>query len=746
MKTGYKFSTVIFLLFVSFTVLQARQVDLEKALQTAKTHVQTQSQLKSSPGEDIRLAYVSTGRSALKSANNENAIYYYVFNIGNDNGFVIIAGDDVAKPVLGYSNDGKYDNNKLPPNFSYWMNCLREEISYAIENGITPDEETNADWKAYSEENVTLKANAAVAPLISTKWGQDEPYNQLCPNYKTGKRSVTGCVATAMAQLMKFYKYPATGKGSSEAYTTDQYKIKIPAVDLSTGYDWKNMTDTYTSSSTSVESAAVAKLMYHCGVTVQMDYCDGSGASVYASARAFTGYFNYDKSLQVKPREYITESNKRYLYYSDAEWSSMIKNEIDAGRPVLYTGMDSDDEGHAFICDGYDNSGKFRFNWGWEGWCDGYFALNALNPGTGGAGAGSGVYNIDQRIIVGLRPNMNGTENYEIKIVPENPMKSSKSSVNKGEAFVVNAQFSNEGYNDFTGFFGMALTDASGKILEIIGTYNSDEWSLQAGYYFSESLPFACAVSDKIPLGTYKIRPVVKPSYGGWSIVSGAVESVDVLNLEVKSNGVEKTASLQIYKTAITPDKKPIEKNKPLAVKVGIANSASSAFIGDIDLGIYSLSGELLQTIESRRLDINASYYYICTFHSSEITVPPGNYKLTLYAKPAVGQRKIIASSGSLLNGIDVTVTGPSGIDNVTGGAFTVYPNPVNEVLHLQANDNQLIKSIKLNDLSGRTIKSILYEQCMTQIDIPVNGLSSGIYLLLIQTEKNIITEKFLKK
>ena len=741
-----KLTLAILLTFVSSTFLQARQVDLEKALQAAKTYVRTQPQLKSSHIDDIRLAYISTDGSILKSSKDEEAVYYYVFNIGNENGFVIIAGDYAAKPLLGYSPTGYYDKNNLPPNFSYWMNCLQKEIAYAVKNEITPDEETNAEWEAYLTGNITLKANTSVGPLISTTWSQTDPYNLFCPPYKDEKLSVTGCVATAMAQLMKYYGYPAAGTGSSEAYQTETYHINVPAVDLSTGYDWKNMTNTYTASSAPVEKEEVAKLMYHCGVSVEMDYGDLSGARSSDAAKALIRYFNYDKSLQLKSRDHITQAGKQFFFYSDAEWSSMMRNEIDARRPIYYSGTDDKLNGHAFICDGYDLD-MFHFNWGWNGRYDGYFAFTALNPGKSDHVTGEGVYRLYQDMIIGIQPNINGSPNYEIKMIPETPLQSSKSSVNKGEAFEVKVHYSNNGGNDFTGFFGVALTNEFGDILEIIGDYFRKEVTLPASLQFAEALSVSCAVSNNISSGTYKIRPAVKPSYGDWVIITGVIEQANTLNLEVKNNGVAVAANLRLYDIPITPDRNPIRRNEPLAVEVGIANMSSlSDFLGDIDLGIYTTSGELLQTLDSRRINLPLRTYSVLSFHSPEITVPPGNYKLTFYGKTTTGERTIVSSNAGLLNGINISVEEGSGINNATDDIFSVYPNPVNDVLYLQLDDNQLIKSIKLTDLSGRTVKSVSYEQNMNQIEIPVNNLNSGIYLLVIQTEKDMITEKIIKK
>jgi hypothetical protein len=351
---------------ICWGVSYAEKVSIETAEKVAKNYIQ------SIPKFDARSAVQLThtvfkddkrGQSLLRQSGANEDVYYYVFNINNDQGFVIVSGDDVAVPVLGYSDNGKYDENNLPPNFVYWMDCLSQEIASAKENKLRQSAETKVKWKELeSGNNVSLRAGNSVGPLIQTRWNQTPPYNDRCPG-----GSYTGCVATAMAQIMKYHTTPVTRTASIPGYTTTTNQWTIDAITGTTSYAWNYMTDTYSSSSSSAEKDAVAILMYHCGVSVEMDYTtSGSGANSQKVGVALVNYFGYDPSIQFKSRE----------YYTDTEWENMLKNELDVGRPVYYAGSNPA-SGHAFICDGYNNSGQIHFHWGWGGLHDGYFVTTS---------------------------------------------------------------------------------------------------------------------------------------------------------------------------------------------------------------------------------------------------------------------------------------------------------------------------------------------------------------------------------
>jgi len=374
----FAIATIFTVIFAMPVAVHAKRVDSDKAKKLAQNFVE--SKRGSWAKADIRLKHTAKKRKQKQ----EETARYYVFSVNEaqGGGFVIVAGDDAVKPVLGYSDNGNYDENNLPPNFAYWMDFLEEQIAWAQEQGLEQSETVQQEWEA-------------VSPLIKTQWNQSAPYNNMAPIWN-GSPSYTGCVATAMAQIMKYYNHPAQGSGSSQAYTTTTLGISIPSVNFSeTSYDWYSMQNTYSSSTASTpENDAVATLMYHAGVSVKMNYSpNSSGAPSSNVVTALKTYFGYDESIQQKQRQ----------SYNDADWEAMLMQQVNVGMPVYYSGSNSA-SGHAFILDGYDNTGKFHFNWGWGGRYNGYFVTTALNPGTGGVGAGSGTYNQEQAVIINIIP------------------------------------------------------------------------------------------------------------------------------------------------------------------------------------------------------------------------------------------------------------------------------------------------------------------------------------------------------
>ena len=313
----------------------------------------------------------------------------YIYNANP--GFIVMSADDRVQPVLGYSLTGSFDPATMPDNVRAWLQGYSDEIQSAIDCRATATAEVAQQWHDLYSGNRGARATVVVAPLIQTFWDQDDPYNQLCPTV-SGTATYTGCVATAMAQVMKFWNWPIQGNGS-KSYRWNSQTLSVNFGN--TTYDWANMTNTYDENSTEAQQTAVATLMYHCGVSVSMSYgTDGSGAYSTDVDDALTSYFRYNSS---------TISYKTKQSYPSS-WLDLLKTDLNAGRPVYYSGSGTGG-GHAFVCDGYDSDNYFHFNWGWSGMYDGYFLVSNLNPGTGGAGSGSsGTYNSSQAAIFGIQP------------------------------------------------------------------------------------------------------------------------------------------------------------------------------------------------------------------------------------------------------------------------------------------------------------------------------------------------------
>lgn len=296
---------------------------------------------------------------------------YYVFNIGNDQGFVIISADDAVYPVLAYSFKGSFDPSYQPSNISSWLKRYEDQIVYAIENNLTATEKAKKAWKDYSDVT-SVKGRGSltqVLPLVTAEWNQGGYYNDSCPADANGSdgHTLVGCVAVAMGQIMRYYSSPVQGAGSHSYYHPDYGTLS--ANFGATTYNWSSMPDDVNS-----PNASVAQLLYHCGVATEMNYGPyASGTQSVNAKSALVSYFGYASSTQIDYKQGYTEE----------KWNTMLRGELDASWPMYYAGVDLQNmSAHAFVCDGYQGTDHFHFNWGWGGWADGYFYTSDLSPGS----------------------------------------------------------------------------------------------------------------------------------------------------------------------------------------------------------------------------------------------------------------------------------------------------------------------------------------------------------------------------
>ena len=345
-----KIYLLLSLLFATHLAFPQTQVDEAKAHQTAQAFAETQLAFK---GQDLSLV-----------SSNET----YIYNIGNQ-GFVIISGNTVLPPVLGWSNQGIFpDLHEAPENFRSWIEHYSEMIDFAVANGIAPEADVQRQWDEAAQGVFGSREAQNVDPLVSTRWNQDCYYNEYCPATSGGwwwggpcGHCYAGCVACAMAQVMKYWDYPITGFGS-HSYVHSEYGEQS-ANFAATTYHWDDMPIEVLNS-----NDAVATLMYHCGVSVNMNYSgSGSGAMSQDVETAMRSYFGY---CGAKYRQKAS--------YNDENWIAMLKAELDQSHPVYYSGANGD-SGHAFVCDGYDNNDRMHFNFGWSGSGDGFYTVNDVN-------------------------------------------------------------------------------------------------------------------------------------------------------------------------------------------------------------------------------------------------------------------------------------------------------------------------------------------------------------------------------
>jgi hypothetical protein len=504
-------SAVLAVLLILFSFhAEGKEIDLSTSFRIVGKLFATENSLRSLSESDIRLVHTGTldGGDELRSAASQPA--YYVYNVGENQGWAIISADDYLYPVIGYSLTGSYDAENLPPAFKSWMKGICADIVLAREKNLRPPKDVINRWMIYlSDRNLPLRASSGTV-LLKTKWNQDSPYNDLCPYYSGTKRAVTGCVATATAQIMKYHGHPAKGSGTTAAYNTKTKNIPVPAITLSDySYSWSSMIESYSGGAGTVtQRTEVAKLMYHIGASVEMDYDEESGASNAMAAISLVNHFSYDKSIVEKRRE----------FYTDTEWKQMITEEIQADRPILFQGVKTDDSGHSFVLDGY-NSTMFHFNWGWGGYQDGWFAMN--NPNS---------YINDHAIIMNIKPNAGGTKSYEFGIPDDNtfanaetgePVKvtpfSAPSRVEVGTKFEVNCPFLNlslfgvEG----TAIYAIALA-SSMNVTDYVALldYGTFEKDMGYGSGYSRCTFNDCSVPASVQAGNYVIIPIVIPDPG----------------------------------------------------------------------------------------------------------------------------------------------------------------------------------------------------------------------------------------
>ena len=343
---------------------------------------------------------------------------FYLFAPGEGKGFVIVAADDRLQPVLAYSFHNIAMGDSVGPEMGWWLDGWQQQVDALRTTDGKASAEVEARWSALRAGKGDSTDLTVVAPMLTTQWDQDTPYNDSCPSQSSwgwwSSRAATGCVATAMAQVMKFWNYPLHGIGTHTYYSPSitgyGQGFGTQTVDFgATTYDWDNMPNQLTSRSSTAQKRAVAILMYHCGVACDMMYGTalegGSGAYIHSIP-----LLNWGNALEGMIRYFGYSSNATGINrapYDDSTWTALVRAELNAGRPILYAGGDEISGGHCFVCDGYDEQNRYHFNWGWSGEGDGYYTLSNLAPGVGGTGGGTGTYNFsaNQQILIGLQPH-----------------------------------------------------------------------------------------------------------------------------------------------------------------------------------------------------------------------------------------------------------------------------------------------------------------------------------------------------
>ena len=549
---------------------------------------------------------------------------FFIFNNTAGAGYVIMSADDCVTPILGYSYENNFDDDELPPNFKAWLDGYAEQINAAIAMKAQATDEIRADWECLRQgKPLPIKSEKAVTPLVQTKWSQYPYFNDKCPyDYNANQRTVTGCVATAMAQIMKYWSYPKHGLGNHSYVPSSHPEYSTLYVDFSSAnYEWSNMPNSITSTNN-----AVATLMYHCGVSVDMMYgipaapdygsaayiIDNGGGRACAET-ALKTFFDYKSSLHsVKKND-----------YSDAQWTALLKNELDHSRPMLYGGCSSSG-GHAFVCDGYNNDNYFHFNWGWGGNHNDYFYINSLNPGSYN-------YSQNQQALIGIEPNQNGgggssSSGYELVYYSSPVM--SETEYWFYDDLSVYAEVANLGDENFAGYIGAGVfrknENGNYVFLKVLEYWDMTSEPLQASCYVHGNLE-----SEAGP-------PYLPGSYGVamlYSLDGDLWNFIDRNNYQDAFFDIIYEQDIETYSDFEIMTGDYLYYGEDATVNVDIWNSGSETFYGRFRVNLADLDGSWVQNIAIIDCSdgLEAGYHYNGGLDfTGEITVEPGSYYMEL--------------------------------------------------------------------------------------------------------------------
>lgn len=621
---------------VSF--LNAERIPPEKAEQAAANFLTSKFE---SSGENLlgrlslEVAFVYSLDEKLNSdIKSTDQALFYVFNSVNKKGFVMLSADDAVLPVLAYSLEQSFSGENLPDAVVYMLDVYARQINYVIANDVKPGQQTVSYWAdLMSGADVPmLKSVSSVNPLLSTTWNQSPYYNDLCPYDNTyGELTVSGCVATAMSQIMKFWEHPSVGVGY-HSYNHDTYGT-LSANFGAQNYNWAAMPGNLSS-----PNEAVAIITQHCGVAVDMDYgvsqTGGSAAYVIENASpvqhcveySLKAYFDYSSDMQGIIRQ----------QYDNATWLQLLKTDLDAGRPIQYAGFGAGG-GHTWVCDGYDNSNLFHMNWGWGGVYDGYYSLDDLSPGVGGAGGGSGSFTSGQQALIGIEPagggGGGGGGSAAIDLRAYSGIVIQPDPVNFTGPFDVSLDIANFDDDNFSGSFAAVLFNSEGDFVDFIE--EKTNITLESEYY--NSFTFSTTGLLATP-GAYYIGIYYKPDGGEYLIIGpGDYSNYAATTIVGPDNDIQMYSQMEI-------DPLPVVSGEPFEIVFDIANFGSIDFTGDISADLYDKDGNYLEELVSGAIELGTGFYGTLTLSIQGVNVEAGSYILAIWDKPGGGEWQLVGS------------------------------------------------------------------------------------------------------
>lgn len=534
----------------------------------------------------------------------------YLFCNPRNNGFVLLSADDSSIPLLGYSNESTLpaDESMLPPAFKYWMGSLAKQVEYNSTNN-----RVSASQKI---------VGSPISPLTATRWNQDLPFNYYCP-VAGDKHCYTGCVATALAQIMKYHNYPPQGSGSHSYGWKNPVSEKDTTLSFdfaSTTFKWDLMQDRYDHDTPWDDKMAVAELMYACGVAVDMGYGPwSSGAGTNMIGPAMVNYFGYDKGI----RNYIRD------YYGLDDWNELVYNQLKDYGPVQYSGF-GDTDGHSFIIDGYDEEGYFHVNWGWGGLSDGYFLLTALDPLEQGIGGAEQAFDFSQDFVGNVSTGNKSTSVYE-QILMDNAFGLEQTSAKPGDSLHIWGGSFNYSVAPISNImFGAMLVPAVGN--DTLYLTGPEYPNLDIG---SGVRPYDVKLPDVVPAGNYSFVPAFRNSAGKWQKIPVKIGYNNHYDAVSDGDVIKFSAGGQASIAASDVDApSEIALKKSFEVTAKLSNSSHDEFFGSICVALFSKDDPATMMVKSDAVPVDVlagqsqDFEYQALFDPADDSLKNGKYDL----------------------------------------------------------------------------------------------------------------------
>ncbi len=643
---------------------------------------------------------------------------YYIFNASDGKGFVIVSGDDRMTELVGYSKTGFIDTDNMPDALKSCLDNYAQYVALVQDGSVAADKHTLEE------------ATPVVAPLLKTNWTQTAPFNDLCPtDPSTNKTSVVGCVATAMAQVCNYYKWPLKPQAFTKSYRCSN-SARVQVDFSKSEYDWDNMFDEYSASATYTDAQrnAVAKLCFDLGAAANMDYSSSASGTQDSAIPYALDKFGY--KCQIYYREMFTKTG----------FVALAKGELDNARPVIFSGQGTAG-GHCFVADGYDSNDYLHINWGWGGLSDSYFDVDAMNPSALGTGGGAGGFNSDQSIVTVVKDETMTGDCGQMPVVVYSGgyVQPQQDFITKGEQLDIKVKnLANFTYvHDFNGYLAIGIYDSN---------FNRVAISSPKSLY----LPSANVVSSDIEYsmkdelvnlsdGVYTVWAITKEDANGIERDWIRAAQGDIVNMYVTGNQIEfaEPVSLSLA-SAVTADRDVVYPGDKVKFTVVLNNATKASTKGKLKCEIREVATGKFVTSANPQITLggNEQIEALVTMTILKAAVEVGKtYQFN------------VLSFNNGARDFDVTsdvepyqfVIGDAAVGKIETSAVSVYPNPT--VGLVKVNSDEAVKSIEAYAADGRLAAST------TDADaIDLSSCGSGIYLVKVVTAKGSSVYRVVKK